>query len=692
MSANQFLFKIVKEKPLFIVVSIILSLSGAIFDLIGTALLIPILVVFLPVEAEEIAANTSKIIHLLLTLSDYATAYSTDRLPPENTVLWMSGLLIVAIALKNIIYYFNVLWGNYCTEKSIDPLRLEGFALLCDVGLDFYVSYKVGDIIVRINRELERTAAAIRSGHKILTLAIATLAFSLSLIVIDWQLSLICSCLLAVVAWCKQTLVKRSQILAKVISQKSRDYSLQVIEFLTGIRLIKSVATEAQEYKIVRDLIVAKNQAQLKRQSVLALQQPINEISLILIVAVLLVAGNYLFTRSTPAYSLLFSIYLAILWRLLPIIEQLHRAYTQFTNYSSSGAIVADLLRRDNKPFLASGKLEFTQLQTGINFETVSFAYPRQEKLVLDRIKFTLAKGQTIALVGFHGAGKSTIVDLIGRFYDPTAGRILVDGIDLPEYDLKSFRRGIGIITQDTFLFNNTVAYNLTYGTQNITESALIEAAKQANAYEFISQLPQGFATPIGDRGVILSPGQKQRIAIARAWLRNPELVILDEVTRGLDRLSESLVQEAVRKLCRGRTSLIIAHKLEAIRQADRILVLDRGRIIEAGTHHELLQAGQLYARLYSLQFKHQNQSHNHQLAEKIAQKLMAQSNLRLSYEIRNNLNALMGSLQLVSEGLVEDSQEQEKILDESYQLAKNLLNSLKQYENHLTLEQNEQD
>ena len=683
MSANQFLFNIVKRKPLFMVVSIIFGFSGAILDLIGTALLISIVVVFLQAEIKGFVPNTPGIVKLFLTLS--------DRFTQTASPLSLIGFLLVAIAFKNLINYCNTLSSNYYTEKLVNPLRLEGFALLCDVDLDFYTSNKVGDIIVQINRELERTAAAIRSGHKILTTAIAILTLSFCLILISWQLTLVSSGLLALVVILRRLLTIRSQILSKRLSARSRDYSRKVIEFLTGIRLIKTIANEAQEYYMVRDLITAKNKAQLERQSILTIKQPVNEIAVIVMLAVLVGANNYLLPQPIVS-SLILLVYLAILLRLLPALEQLNRARTQFLNYSPSGAIVADLLRRDNKPFLPSGTVEFTKLRSKINFEAVSFAYPDRQQLVLEQVSFSLVRGKTIALVGASGSGKSTIVDLIRRFYDPTTGSITIDGLDLREYNLKSLRRAIGVVTQDTFLFNNSVSYNLTYGLKNIAESDLIAAAKQANAYEFISQLPQGFATPIGDNGVILSRGQQQRIAIARTFLRDPDIVILDEAASGLDTISESLVQSAIVELCRGRTTLIIAHKLEQIRQSDLILVLDRGRIIESGSHQELLKAGKLYARLYSMQFKQGNQSHSQKLAQKIAQKLISQANLRLSYDVRNNLNSLLGSLQLVSEGLVEDTQEQEKILDESYQSAKNLFDSLKKYEQSIVPQQDNND
>jgi ATP-binding cassette, subfamily B, bacterial MsbA len=673
ISANKFLFNLATERPVYIICSIILSLSSAVFNGVGTALLIPILVVFLGDSDNNSLPNKPAIIKQFFAFF--------DRFEGEQKMIVMIGLVVLAIILKNLANYASAIIGIRYTKYLVCRMQLESFSLLCRVGIDYYAKNKIGDILFKINREIDRTALAIKSGQRILIVSITILTFIYLLILISWQLTLVCTILLAIIAFANQFLIFRSKSLGILLSQKSKEYSRKIIELLTGIRLIKTVANEDKEYQEIEKLIKAKDKAQLDNQVISEMIGPINEVAGMIMILALIMICRYLYTEQMKDFAPILLTYLIVLFRLLPYVGQLNNARTQFANSSPSAEIVANFLREDNKPFLQSGDVTFTKLRSGIKFEAVTFAYPNHAKLVLDKIDIWIPQGKTIALVGSSGAGKSTIADLLPRFYDPLEGSILIDGQNLREYDIKSIRKAMGVVSQDTFLFNNSITNNIAYGLENVSESDIIIAAKRANAYEFITQLPKGFDTEVGDRGVMLSGGQKQRIAIARALLRDPDILILDEATSALDTVSEKLVQEAIEELCRDRTTLVIAHRLSTIQKAHQIVVLNQGKVMEVGSHDELIQKGDFYSRLYSMQFKNTNQSHQQQLANKISNKLISQANSNLSYEIRNNLNALLNSLQLVNEGLIDNSQEQEKILDESYQSAKNMLFSLKQYE-----------
>jgi ATP-binding cassette, subfamily B, bacterial MsbA len=256
---------------------------------------------------------------------------------------------------------------------------------------------------------------------------------------------------------------------------------------------------------------------------------------------------------------------------------------------------IKELLRTDNKKYFQNGRTEFFGLKRSIDLVAVDFGYEASNPVLQD-ITLTIERGQTTALVGASGAGKTTLADLIPRFYDPTQGQVLIDGVDLREFEINSLRRKMAVVSQDTFIFNTSVRNNIAYGTQEANEQAILQAARLANALEFIQKMPEGFETQLGDRGVRLSGGQRQRIAIARALLRHPEILILDEATSALDSVSERLIQESLEKLSVGRTVVAIAHRLSTIAQADKVVVLEQGRIVEQGKYQELLeQRGKLW-------------------------------------------------------------------------------------------------
>ncbi|PSB55266.1 ABC transporter ATP-binding protein, partial [filamentous cyanobacterium CCP1] len=338
---------------------------------------------------------------------------------------------------------------------------------------------------------------------------------------------------------------------------------------------------------------------------------------------------------------------------------------------------VYDLMRSNNKSFMPNGSVPYTSIQQSISFENIGFHYPGSAKQILQNIDLVIPKGTTLALVGSSGAGKTTLVDLLPRFYDPTQGRITIDGIDLRDFDLKSLRRSMGIVSQDTFLFNDTIRNNIAYGCTDITETDILEAVRRANAHEFIQHLPQGLDTMIGDRGVMLSGGQRQRIAIARALLRNPEILILDEATSALDTVSERLVQQALDDLSRERTTLVIAHRLSTVQKAHQIAVLDRGQVVELGTHDELLQRNGLYSQLHAMQFSDRPSTQDWVCQDQT--EILAQA----SYEFRSHLNSMMGSLSLLTDATLNTTEEQSELAEEAYRSATELFKTVQHLEDN---------
>ena len=671
MTSSNFIFKTIKERPLMVFLIIIFSFSGSIFNGVSTALLVPILAVYLGEEGDLKVPNKPEILNKFFALF--------DGFEGEQKLIMMVGLVLVAIILKNATNYINLIISNHYSKYLVNGMRLSGVQLILDVSLDFHNRNKIGDIASQINREIERAAASVRSSIGLFVSSINILTFIYILLIISWQLTIVATILLGLIVLGNQYFVLYSKRLGKYLSQKSREYSQKIHEILTGIRLIKTVSNEEEEYRIVKEFIKEREKAQLDAQLVTGLVGPINEISGIVLVLSLVWLGNFLFAERLSPVILIS--YVVILFRLFPIVGQFNSGRTQLANHLPSTEIVVEFLRRDNKLFIKSGNKVYTKLTKGIRFEGVSFAYPGHEKLVLQEIDLWIPKGKTIALVGASGAGKSTIADLLPRFYDPTSGRITIDGQDLREYDIKSVRRSMGIVSQDTFLFSNTVRYNICYGLKGVSEEDTIAAAKRANAYEFITQLPHGFDTEIGERGVMLSGGQRQRMAIARALLRNPDILILDEATSALDTVSERLVQEAIDELCRDRTTLVIAHRLSTVQKADCIVALDGGKIVEMGNHEELLAKNGYYARLYKMQFTDiPALSSKNGFVDK-------QHNLDFSYQMRNHLNSVFCSLRLVTENLIEDLEEKDRMIEESYQSARDMLDILKMYEHKLAEE-----
>jgi ATP-binding cassette subfamily B protein/subfamily B ATP-binding cassette protein MsbA len=296
------------------------------------------------------------------------------------------------------------------------------------------------------------------------------------------------------------------------------------------------------------------------------------------------------------------AVFLVILYRLMPRISGFNNGLARATQHSAALQRIGEILRRDDKEYLSSGTLAFTGLQDGIVFENVILHYDANERQVLQNLSLTIPRGRMVALVGESGAGKSSIISLLLRLYDPNSGRILVNGTDLRQFQLSSWQHHIGLVDQDPFLFNASVLDNIRFGHPDATREEVIQAAKVANAHGFIEELDAGYDTTIGDRGLRLSGGQRQRISIARAILRNPDLLIFDEATSDLDSQSEQLIQEAIQNLRKDRTVVVIAHRLSTVTMADSIIVLQKGQVAEQGTHAELLAQDKLYAQFWRIQ------------------------------------------------------------------------------------------
>ncbi len=667
MSSSKLLLKFARRYPAWIVLTIILGFSGGLFNGVSTALIAPIILNFL---GQQIDLKSGPPI-LKFIMSPF------DGVPSDYRLIVMAAAIVAIIVLKNLATYGSSLVSSSLSRALTSDLREAGVQMLLEVDLDFYSQAKVGDLINRLGGEVSRAATAISTALKMVITVITVLVFVALLLAISWQLTLASTVLLAVVAVVNQYSISRAKYFGKQLSEMSKSYSISVLEALSGIRLVKATGNEAREYQRIHELIRAREKADFQSQANSAAIGPVSEVTGIVGLIAIVFLGRTFFADEIESLSAVLLTYLLLLFRLLPFITQLNSARGALANSAASVEIANDFLRRDNKPFMGNGSVTYKPLQEGIHFNQISFGYPSQADMVLKDVDLYLPKGTTLALVGSSGAGKSTLADLLPRFYDPTIGSITIDGTDLREFDVKTLRREMGIVSQDTFLFNTTVRNNIAYARPDATDEEVTAAAKRANAYEFIMGLPKGFDTLIGDRGVLLSGGQRQRLAIARALVQDPDILILDEATSALDTVSERLVQAAIEELSRSRTTLVIAHRLSTVQKANQIAVLDKGRVVEVGTHGELLSKGGFYARLYEMQFSQQPQGIS-TYHEEIRN--------RLSYEARTRLNSIIGSLRLLADELVDSPEEQNELLEESYSSAISILNTIEFFENSANL------
>lgn len=665
MTSYKLLLQFARKQPGWIVLTIILGWSGALFNGVSTTLIVPLLLAFLGQEIEF--QNAPPLLQNILSLF--------AQVPGQYRLVFMIGVILLGILLKNAAIYASTVASAHLSKLLVRDIRLSAIRLLLDMDLDFYSKTKIGDVINCIGQEVGRAAGAIRVGIQILIHSITILVFIGILMSISWKLTLVSPLILLWVPLSSQFIINRSKKYGEILSETSRAFSGKFIEILNGIRLVKSSGSESREYETIVERILERQDAELKSESNYALVPPINEITAISSLLAMIAFGRILFANQIESLSAVLLTYLFILNRMMVVVGQLNNSRSRLANAIPGVLIVSEFLNLDDKPLMKNGHIPYRQMEKEIRFEGVCFSYPGSKEVVLQDITLSIPCGTTLALVGGSGSGKSTLADLVPRFYDPTSGRVTIDGVDVKEYDYTTLRKAMGIVSQDTFLFNDSVRENIAYTRPDATESEIMAAAKLANAYDFIMHLPQGFDTQLGDRGVLLSGGQRQRIAIARALLSAPDILVLDEATSALDTVSEHLVQQAIEHLSRDRTSIVIAHRLSTVQKADQIAVLEKGKVVELGTHIDLLNKDGYYSRLYSMQFSNDSQ-------ELLLQRARNETLMNASYEIRTRLNPMIGFLRLLVDDAVDSAEERGELTQESYECAVRLLNTLEYLEN----------
>lgn len=512
----------------------------------------------------------------------------------------LAGMTVVIVLLSNLFRYISQRIIENLRIHTLQQLRDQAFDRIIRLQVSFFSSRRKGDIISRITSDIQVVQFCVTSTLQIFFKEPLLLAgYLIVLVAISPQLTLFTIAVLPLIALFIGYIVKKlrrsstkgQEAFGELVS--TLDESLGSIKTVKGYNATNYVADKFRSqnawYSNIQRYIAARQQ----------LASPMSEFLGVASLSLILVYGGNMILAGTLAPEAFFT-YLAIFSQVTRPARAIADAFGNINQGIAAGERVLSLMDTAPEVKDKADAVDLQKFDGSIEFSDVTFAY--EDRDVLSSINFSIGKGQTVAIVGPSGGGKSTISDLIPRFYDPTHGSISIDGLDIRDYKVESIRSFMGIVAQETILFNDTIEGNIRMGNNVATFDEVRSAALVANALEFIEQTPNGFATNIGDRGVKLSGGQRQRLSIARAVLRNPEILILDEATSALDTESERLVQESLSKLLRGRTSLVIAHRLSTIQNADKIIVVDQGRIVEQGTHVELMGHGGLYHKLIEMQ------------------------------------------------------------------------------------------
>ena len=521
----------------------------------------------------------------------------------EKDILYAAGSMILLAIIGAVLVYWNTVFSALISASIYKNIVDDIYIKIQKLDMEYFSSAKIGELMTKVVTDPNNINSVIKETFNMIPeIFKVVICFGLALS-IDWKLTLG----ILIVAPVLITVVKKYSKKLKR-SGKKRQEAMGVInsklqESLSGIRVIKAFAMEQEEIRDFRIKNTKLKRIAIQTAKYNARSSAVSEALNYIMIAGLLLAGGYRVLRGhdfTPGD------FVAIMGAISSMYAPIRRAITRFNEISvdiPSVGRVFEILEEEPKIIDNKNKILFQYFSDNITFENVDFKYKDSEERILKNINLTVKKGETVAFVGNSGGGKSTLVNLIPRFFDVSSGVIKIDGVDIKDYDVKSLRKNIGIVPQETFLFSGTILQNIKYGKRDATFDEIKEAAKKANAHDFIENLEEGYNTEIGERGVKLSGGQKQRIAIARAILENPQILILDEATSALDNESEKLVQDALEKLMGNKTTFVIAHRLTTIENSDKIVVLQQGEIKEIGTHTELLEKNGLYRSLYNKNF-----------------------------------------------------------------------------------------
>ena len=522
----------------------------------------------------------------------------------EKDILYAAGGMILLSVLGAFLVYWTTILSGKISSSIYKNIVDDLYVKIQSLDMEYFSTTKVGELMTKVLNDPANVNTFILEFFEFLKYVFTAISYLVIAIRIDWKLTLGMFIVAPILMTTVKKYSKKLKKSGKERQEATGTLNSKLQETLSGIRVIRAFATEKQEIRNFKKISLELKKVVMKTVGYNAKSNSVSEALNYVMMAILLLFGGYRILRGRVFTTGDFLTIMSAIGSMYTPVRRSANIYNSLsTNIPSIGRIFEIL---DVVPEIADTPdcIKFEEFKSDITFENVDFSYKDSDEKVLKNINLVAKKGETVALVGNSGGGKSTLVNLIPRFFDVTGGKITIDGVDVKNYKIKSLRKKIGIVPQETFLFGGTILENIKYANQNASVEEVIEAAKKANAHEFIEKLEQGYETEIGERGIKLSGGQKQRISIARAILENPQILILDEATSALDNESEQLVQDALEKLMKGKTTFVIAHRLSTIINSDKIVVIQQGEIRETGTHEELLNKDGIYKSLYNKSFK----------------------------------------------------------------------------------------
>lgn len=582
------------------------SVLHALFNTFTYTMIIPIIgtlfsegYVFQPTyELPAVALNTECLNGIISYL--YTQLFGEEFLTTRLLAL-LSAVLILCNVLSNAFRYLGSMTVETMRTRTLQRMRNDMFERTMSMNVGYFSDQRKGDIMSKITSDVMVVQFCITNTLQVMFREpFLILGYVVMMVNISWQLTVFSILYLPVVALIIGSIVKRLRHPAQQGQERMGEMVSVMEESLSGVKAIKSynafgyISSKFRKInQVMSDILLSMAR---KQQAA----SPMSEFLGITAISVVLVFGGSLVTKGVMTAAG-FVAYIAAFSQLTRPLRSFIDQFANINQGIAAGERIFSIIDAESAVQDKADAVALEEFKDKIEFKNISFSYDSSREVLHD-VSFTVRKGETVALVGPSGGGKSTLSELIPRFYDPAVGEISIDGKPLADYTQESLREKMGIVSQDTILFNDSIRANIAMGREDATEEQIIAAAKIANAHDFIMQTEAGYDTNVGDRGMKLSGGQRQRLSIARAVLRNPEILILDEATSALDTESEKLVQEALTTLLEGRTSVVIAHRLSTIHNADRIIVIDQGRIAEQGTHAELMAKGGIYAHLIEMQ------------------------------------------------------------------------------------------